>query len=261
MSWPATIAFSTAGTTLSPKPMMPGRIPRPVARRSRRLARSSSLTVRLVQPAARSSAIVAGSFAGSRDGEVTGAERTTRFGGPSNVARAVAVRVGTAVVPGWRCGHDGDAAQPDLAVAEHHGAATRQRDVDEEVDGGDAARPALDDPGLLAAEGDPDDAATGRLGARREEPAEASRGDRRGLGRDLDAREADPAADRVPLLRARGPLVRGPLRAVEVVLDQERRRRAQRGWMGEPPADDRGRRRAAARRRAARRTRRRAAAR
>src|SRR4029079_10662447 len=128
MSWPATIAFSTAGTTLSPKPMMPGRIPRPVARRSRRLARSSSLTVRLVQPAARSSAIVAGSFAGSRDGEVTGAERTTRVVRPSNAAGAVAVRVGTAsllpvarllrggrgVVPGQR-----DAAQPDLAVAEH----------------------------------------------------------------------------------------------------------------------------------------------
>ena len=56
MSCPATIAFSTAGTTLSEKPMIPGRMPRPAASRSRRFARSSSLTVRLVQPVARSSA-------------------------------------------------------------------------------------------------------------------------------------------------------------------------------------------------------------
>src|SRR4051812_27132733 len=161
MSWPATIAFSTAGMTLSPKPMMPGRIPWPAARRSRRFARSSSFTVRLRQPAARSSAIVAGSFPGSRDGEVTGAERTTGFGGPSNVVRTVAVRAGTAVVIGRRHGVDHEPAQPDLAVAEHQGAATRQRDVDEQVDGGDAARAGLDDPGLLPAEGDPDDAPTG----------------------------------------------------------------------------------------------------
>src|SRR6476646_8746351 len=120
---------------------------------------------------------------------------------------------------------DDQAAQPDLAVAEHHGATTRQRDVDEEVDGGDAAGPGLDDPGLLAAERDPDDAATGRLGARREETAEAPGGDRRGLGGGLDAREADPAADRMSLLGALGPLVRGPLRPVGVVLDEERRRR------------------------------------
>src|SRR5262245_26719645 len=146
MSWPATIAFSTAGMTLSPKPTMPGRIPWPAASRSRRLARISSLTVRLVQPDARNSLSVAGSVAGLT-GRVTVGERTTGLVGPSNALGFVAVRRGTGLLGGVRAGlfagrgHglDRDPTEPDLAVTDHHGAAS-QRYVGEQVDAGDAPR-------------------------------------------------------------------------------------------------------------------------
>ena len=60
MSCPARIAFSIAGSTVSSNPTTVGSTSAPVARRSSRFDRSSSLTVRERQPAARSSAMVAG---------------------------------------------------------------------------------------------------------------------------------------------------------------------------------------------------------
>src|SRR4051812_39521457 len=59
-SCPARIAFSTDGRTVSSKPTTPGKIASPSPSRVRRLDRSSSLTVRLRQPEARSSPRVFG---------------------------------------------------------------------------------------------------------------------------------------------------------------------------------------------------------
>ena len=54
-SWPARIAFSMAGRTVSSKPTIPGKTATPSPSRARRFARSSCLTVRGRQPEARSS--------------------------------------------------------------------------------------------------------------------------------------------------------------------------------------------------------------
>ena len=63
-SWPARIAFSMAGRTVSSKPTIPGKTATPSPSRARRFARSSCLTVRGRQPEARSSPRVIGRMSG-----------------------------------------------------------------------------------------------------------------------------------------------------------------------------------------------------
>src|SRR5215210_1853640 len=83
-SWPARIAFSTDGRTVSLKPRTPGKMGRPSPRRAMRFERSSSLTVRPRQPDSRSSRRVDGSGV---DCWVTGSSiRVRRDGGGGAVA-------------------------------------------------------------------------------------------------------------------------------------------------------------------------------
>src|SRR5437879_490134 len=65
--------------------MIPVTIGRPSASLARRLVRSSSLTVRLTQPDARSAPSVSGRPVGSTGWRVTGGERTTEVVEASNV--------------------------------------------------------------------------------------------------------------------------------------------------------------------------------
>ena len=246
MSWPAMIAFSTAGITLSEKPTIPGRIPRPAPRRSSRLARSSSLTVRLVQPEARSSPRVAGSAAGSR-GRVTGAERTTGLVGPSNTPPRIVVRSRTGRwsrrlgVRRCFCGGHGDrfrrkAAQADLAVADARRPPAHP-EIGDQLDACGPARPLRQEANRVGTDVDGHPGPSGRLDAGPEHRPEAAGGWGGRSVLHLERDEPHASTDRVLLRRSGGPVVRRPLRCRGVVLDQERRRWRDLRRPSEAPAD------------------------
>ena len=126
MSWPASSARSSSGTTVSSNPTIPGNGSTPARSRIRRLSRTSSLTDRCTCPAARSAPRVRGRSAGGvGDGDgfsahrtnVRRAARTCDHGVlDGQVARGGKVRcgdglaVGADVVPGRRAGVHGGAA-------------------------------------------------------------------------------------------------------------------------------------------------------
>src|SRR4051794_37688754 len=213
---------------------MPLTIGRCSASRARRFDRSSSLTERLDQPAARSSPSVWGRVTGSDGEAVTGAERTTGPPGrqtTGSAARSEAGQVVARTPVRSRVGganlrdRDRQPAQPDLRITDA-GEASSQRHVREDLDQSFATRPLEDEPGLLVSEADPDRTAAGGFGGGGKEPAQTAGGEGGRWGPALEGGEPDATADRVFVGRPRGALIGRPLGRGEVMLDQERERGA-----------------------------------